>query len=199
VVIHSIRRRLLVQETCTLKTREHLKLQEKLIFARGANGDATIPDAMINTDRDSDFSLSINERIRAYLVTVVSDPQYNRFNTEPLRHTDFIAANIENKATRFRFHVLDVMCNKCRNLYGGATSTILDNLSSTALFTIGRPGFGDNLRVSRSLLVVFHRRLPLNSTVELICRVVSAGRCLTHLEAFMEIEYGKICDSCIHE
>lgn len=172
---------------------------QKLIFVRGAKGDATLPDAMIDAYRDTDFSLSVDERIRAYLVTVVADPKYNGFDTEPLRHTDFIEANIENKTTRFRFRVLDVMCNKDRNLHGGAASTIFDNLSSTALFTVGRPGFWDNLGVSRSLSVVFHRPLPLNTTVELICRVVSAGRRLTHLEAVMETEDGKICASCIHE
>ena len=154
---------------------------------------------MIDAYRDTDFSLSIDKRIRAYLVTVVSDPEYNGFDTKPLRAITFIEANVENKTTRFRFRVLDVMCNKDGNLHGGAASTIFDNLSSTALFTVGRPGFWNNLGVSRSLSVVFHRPLPLNTTVELVCRVVSAGRRLTHLEALMATKDGKICASCIHE
>jgi acyl-coenzyme A thioesterase 13 len=154
---------------------------------------------MIDAYRDTDFSLSIDERIRAYLATVVSDAEYNGFDTGPLRQTDFVEAKVEDKTTQFRFRILEFMCNKDGNLHGGAASTIFDNLSSTALFTIGRPGFWDNLGVSRFLSVVFHRPLPLNTTVELTCWVVSAGRRLTHLEAVMKTEDGKICASCIHE
>ena len=157
------------------------------------------PDAMIDAYKDTDFSLSVDERVRAYLLTVVSDPEYKGFDTKPLRAVDFIEADVQNKTTRYKFHVQDVMCNKDGNLHGGAASTIFDNLTSTALFTVGRPGFWNNLGVSRSLSVVFHRPLPLNTRIELICRVVSAGKRLTHLEAVMETEDGKICASAIHE
>ena len=172
---------------------------QKLVFTHCANGTATTSDAMIDAYRETDFDLSVDERVRAYLLTVVSDPEYNGFDTNPVRAVDFIEANVANKTTRYRFRVLDWMCNKDGNIHGGAASTMFDNLSSTALFTVGRPGFWDNLGVSRSLSVVFHRPLPLNTTVELTCRVVSAGKRLTHLEAVLETEDGKICASCIHE
>lgn len=79
---------------------------------------------MIDAYRDTDFSLSVEERIRAYLVAVVSDPEYNGFDAEPLRHTDFIETNLEDNATRFKYRVLDFMCNKDRNLHGGAASNL---------------------------------------------------------------------------
>lgn len=154
---------------------------------------------MIDAYRDTDFSLSVDERVRAYLATVVSDTNYDGYDTGPLRQTDFVKANLEDQTTEFKFRVQDFMCNKDGNLHGGAASTIFDNLSSTALFTVGKPGFWENLGVSRFLSVVFHRPLPLNTTVDLTCRVVSAGRRLTHLEAVMKTEDGKICASCIHE
>lgn len=154
---------------------------------------------MIDAYRDTDFSLSIDERVRAYLATIVSDAKYNGFDTVPLRHIEFVSADVDQKTTSFRFQVLEFMCNKDGNLHGGAASTIFDNLSSTALFTIARPGFWNNLGVSRFLSVVFHRPLPLNTTVELTCCAVSAGRRLTHLEAVMKTEDGKICASFVHE
>ena len=154
---------------------------------------------MIDAYRDTDFSLSLTERVRAYLAAMTEDRQYHGFDVQPLSHVDFIEANVETKTVRYRFRVRDFMCNKDANLHGGAASTIFDNLSSTALLTIGKPGFWNNMGVSRSLSVVYHRPLPVDATVELICRVVSAGRRLTHLEAVMETADGKIGASCIHE
>ncbi|OQV08087.1 hypothetical protein CLAIMM_12409 [Cladophialophora immunda] len=142
---------------------------------------------------------SANDRVRSYLATVTSDNNYDGYDTPVLRQVTFVGADVEQKATTFKFVVEDFMSNLDGNLHGGAASTIFDNLTSTALFTIGKPGFWDNLGVSRSLSVVFHRPLPLGTSVVLRCRVVSAGRRLTHLEAVMETANGKVCASCIHE
>ena len=117
---------------------------------------------------------SINEFFASY-ANFDYDP------TSPIWDVFDRMCDVENKTTRFRFHVQDVMCNEDGHLHSGAASTIFDNLSSTALFTVGRRGFWDNLGVSRLLSVVFHRPLPLNTPVVLLCWVVSAGKRLTHL------------------
>lgn len=154
---------------------------------------------MIDAYRGTDFSLSLEGRVQAYLTTIIADTAYDGFDSSPLRHTEFIAINAEQQTIQFKFRVLDFMCNKDGNLHGGAASTIFDNLSSTALFTIGRPGFWDNLGVTRSLSVVFHKPLPMNTSVILTSSVVSAGRRLADVQAVMKTLDGKVCATCRHE
>ncbi|OJZ80160.1 hypothetical protein ASPFODRAFT_708753 [Aspergillus luchuensis CBS 106.47] len=103
------------------------------------------PDAY----RMTDFGLSLEERIRFYQASVVADPKYSGFDTQMLRVLEYVRAHAETKTTMFQFEVADFMCNKDGVLHGGAGSTMFDNISSTSLFTIGKPGYWDNLGVSR--------------------------------------------------
>ena len=154
---------------------------------------------MVDAYRETDFSLSLEERVQAYLASIIADAAYGGFDSGPLRHTEFIVVSAEHQTIQFNFRVLEFMCNKDGNLHGGAASTIFDNLSSTALFTIGRPGFWNNLGVTRSLSVVFHRPLPMNTSVILTSSVVSAGRRLADVQAVIKTLDGKVCATCRHE
>lgn len=149
--------------------------------------------------RMTDFSLPLDDRIRAYQSSVIADPKYSGFDTPILRAARYIGADVNTKTTVFEFEVADHMCNKDGVLHGGAASTLFDNLSSTSLFTIGRPGYWDNLGVSRSLSIWFHRALSLGTKVQLIGMVVEAGTRMATVRAVMKTMDGKVCASCVHE
>jgi acyl-coenzyme A thioesterase PaaI-like protein len=53
--------------------------------------------------------------------------------------------------------VQETMCNKDGFLHGGAATTLLDNLSSTALIFIQGEGFWHNFGVTRTFTLVFHK------------------------------------------
>ena len=91
------------------------------------------------------------------------------------------------------------LCNKDGNLHGRAATTLLDNLSSTALLVIAKSGFWENMGVSRSLYVVFHMAVPSGSAIKVICSVASVGRRMATLKAEMRTEQGALCVSCVHD
>lgn len=124
----------------------------------------------------TDFTLSLDDRIRAYKASITADPTYTGFDTALLREIEYISSDPSTQTILYGFRVSDFMCNKDGNLHGGAVSTIFDNLSSTALYTISKPGFWDEFGVSRSLSVWYHRPLARGMIVRLRCRVVAAGR-----------------------
>jgi acyl-coenzyme A thioesterase 13 len=141
----------------------------------------------------------VDDRIRAYLSHVTCRPNYKGFDAEPLAQIDYVSASLSKASTTFKFTVDSSMSNMDGNLHGGAATTIFDNLTSTALFALDRPGAGDYLGVSRSLLVTFLRPLPVGTEVELVCKVVAAGKRLAQLRGAMKTIEGKVCATCIHE
>jgi acyl-coenzyme A thioesterase 13 len=154
---------------------------------------------MVDAYRQTDFSLTVDDRIRTYKACITTDAAYTGFDTALLQRVTYLASNPEKQQTTFEFQVADFMCNKDGNLHGGAASALFDNLSSTALYTIGRPGFWDNLGVTRSLSVRYHRPLPKSTTVRMICHVVAAGKRMATVAAVMETTDGKVCASCVHD
>ena len=146
-----------------------------------------------------DFTLSLHEHIEKYLASISGDPGYNGFEASLLRNVRLCESNLDRGTIVYQFDVLKDMCNKPGVLHGGAISTLFDNLSSTALFTISRPGFWHHLGVSRSLAVWFHSPLPEGVEVRLICKLVSAGRRMATVSAILEDSSGKVCASCVHE
>ncbi|KAE8420980.1 HotDog domain-containing protein [Aspergillus pseudocaelatus] len=149
--------------------------------------------------RKTDFSLPLDDRIRAYLGSVTLDTDYSGFDTHMLAAVTYVGADVEKRRTTFHFEVVDYMCNKDGVLHGGAASTLFDNLSSTSLFTIGKPGYWESLGVSRSLGVWFHHPLPTGSRVKLTCTVIEAGKRMATVRAVMETMDGIVCASCVHE
>ena len=144
-------------------------------------------------------SLVVSDRIRTYMNVMTCDPKYSGFDTQLLRRAQYIGCDLEQRMTYFKFTVEEFMSNIDGNLHGGAATTIFDNLSSTSLFTLPDLGSWDNLGVSRSLHVTFHKPLGRGAVVDLKCRVVTVGRRLAHMEATMTASNGQLCASCIHE
>jgi uncharacterized protein (TIGR00369 family) len=150
--------------------------------------------------RSTDFSLTIHQRIQAYFRSCTDTERYEGFETLPLQQVTFVSHSEVLQQVVYRLVVPKSLCNKDAQLHGGAATTLLDNLSSTALFTIARPGFWDNMGVSRSLYVVFHRAVTAGSKVQVICSVATAGRSMASLRAEMRMEeQGLLCVSCVHE
>lgn len=150
--------------------------------------------------RSTDLSLTIPERIEACFRSVTTSSEYHGFETFPLQQVRFLSFSEETRSTTYSLTVPLALCNKDSNLHGGAATTLLDNLSSTALYTIQRSGFWDNLGVSRSLYVVFHRAVPAGTKVRIVCSVSAAGRRMGTLRAEMFTEQdGLLCASCVHE
>jgi acyl-coenzyme A thioesterase 13 len=148
--------------------------------------------------RSTDFSLSVPGRINAYYASVTADSSYSGFDVHPLSLCTISSISPTTSTVTWSFTVPPSLCNKDGNLHGGAASTIFDNLSSTALFTIGRPGYWDNLGVTRFLAVSYFRPIPVGTKVMLECEVVSAGRRMAQVRGTMRCD-GKVCASCLHE
>jgi len=149
--------------------------------------------------RSTDFSLTIEERIKAYYASVTADSSYSGFDVHPLSLCILSSISPTTQTVIWTFTVPSSLCNKDNNLHGGAAATIFDNLSSTALFTIGKPGFWDNLGVTRFLAVTFFRPMKEGTEVVLECEVVAAGKRMAQVRRMMRIKGGKVCASCLHE
>lgn len=148
----------------------------------------------------TDFNLTLPERVQAYLKSVDGRSNCSGFETGPLQQVTFLSHSQTSKQVRYRVTIPHSLCNKDGNLHGGAATTILDNLSSTALFTVARPGFWENMGVSRSLHVTFLKSVPAGSLVEVTCSVIAAGRQMASLRAEMRNGVdGKLCVLCAHD
>ena len=149
--------------------------------------------------RSTNFSLSIEERIKAYHRAVTTDASFSGFDVHPISLCTLSSISPTTQSTTWTFKVRPSICNKDGNLHGGAAATIFDNLSSTALFTIGRPGFWNNLGVTRFLAVSYFRPVPEGTEVVLECEVVSAGKRMAQVRGTMSNKEGKVCASCLQE
>lgn len=138
-------------------------------------------------------------RVRQYLAHVVSRAEYQGFDVRPLSRVKFISLSPTQSCTKFEFIVDENMSNLDGNLHGGAATTIFDNLTSTALFTLDGISSWDALGVTRSLTVTFLRPLPLGASVELSCEVVAKGKKMALLKGTMRTVQGKLCAVCVHD
>ncbi len=146
-----------------------------------------------------DPSLSLEERIRALLLYLVGDPQSMDFGTLGAGGVELLSASQDSQSVRYMFTVVPKLCNTGGFLHGGAASTLLDTLTSTALLTIAKPGYWDMLGVSRTLTVTFLRPLPLGTEVLVDCEVVAVGKSMASLKGTMKTADGKVCITCIHD
>ena len=152
-----------------------------------------MPPTMANKD----FSLPPAERIRDFLDTTSSHPTYEGWDKSVLKEIKLTDAKAGR--TEFEFTITKPMCNAMDILHGGCATTILDVLTSTALLTIGKPGFLDSPSVSRTLTVSFLRAIPVGTRVKVVNEVQQAGRSFTNLTGTIQTLDGKVCVSCVHD
>lgn len=149
--------------------------------------------------RSTDFRLSHSDRVKAYLSSITMDTNYDGFERRLLQHVRPLEVDKELGQTLYVLTVQDFMSNKDGNLHGGAAATLMDNLSSTALIMIQRPGFWDNFGITRSIAVIYHRAMPQGAKLLIRCEVLGAGQKMATVRAVIEDENGMIHASCVHE
>ncbi|KAK5258499.1 hypothetical protein LTR20_005093 [Exophiala xenobiotica] len=125
---------------------------------------------------DSFLKLSIPDRVLALHAEITKDPNFFGFDTHTLKDTNISLISASPNRTTWEMDVPSHLCNKSANLHGGAAATLLDNLTSTALMTIARPGFLDGGHVSRTITMSYLRPVPKGSHVTVDCEVQAAGR-----------------------
>lgn len=121
------------------------------------------------------LSSSVFDRVQAFLLEISTNSAYRGFEKRLFEHVHLHEEPLDTTVLTYSFVIQDFMCNKDDVLHDGAATTVLDNLSSTALFTIQRPAFWQNFGVSRSINVTFHRAVPRGTPVKIKCRVIAAG------------------------
>jgi acyl-coenzyme A thioesterase 13 len=110
-----------------------------------------------------------------------------------------ISASAETASVVYEVTIENFLCNVGKTLHGGAAATILDHLTSTALFTISKPGFLDRGIFSRTLIVTYLRPVPMGTKAIVEAEVVSAGRTLANVRGVIKTPDGKPCATCIHD
>lgn len=139
----------------------------------------------------------IRERVQALSDAIVNDPNFNGFDTYALRGSVSLV-DVRPSFTRWEMEIGSHLCNKTGNLHGGAAATILDNLTSTALLTIAKPGFLDGGHVSRTITMSYLRPVPMGSKVTIDCEVQAAGRNTANILGKVFLD-GKLCVTCVHD
>lgn len=147
----------------------------------------------------ADFlKLSIRERVLALERAIVHDPDSDGFDTNALRPANLQLIEVEPNKVVWTLEVGPHLCNKSGNLHGGAAATLLDNLTSTALLTIARPGFLDGGHVSRTITMTYLRPVPMGSKVTVVSEVQAAGRNTASILGKVFLN-GKLCVTCVHD
>jgi acyl-coenzyme A thioesterase 13 len=152
-----------------------------------------------NTALLLDSSLPLEKRMKTLLFSLIDDPENRGFDSVGSGIIELLSVSQDTQSVHYAFTVLPKLCNRGRNLHGGAATTIFDILTSTAMLTIAKPGYWDMLGVSRTLTVSFLRPLPLGTKVFVDCEVVAAGKNLAHLKGIMKTADGKVCITCTHD
>jgi acyl-coenzyme A thioesterase 13 len=159
---------------------------------------ATKPSALKGVLGNPDLRMNPMQLCQAVHDDLTTDPDYIGFDLLGLKQCSLISASRETQSTVWELNVNAALCNKAGNLHGGAAATILDNLTSTALLTIAKPGFLDAGHVSRTLTTTYLRPVP-PGVYRVESEVVSAGRTLAHVRGFIKTMDGKVCVSCTHD
>ena len=156
------------------------------------------PPALAGILSNPDLSQTPHARCLAVHEALTTDPTYTGFDRLVLTQCRLLSASASSQSTVFEFTVTPPLCNKGGYLHGGAAATILDNLTSTALLTIARPGFLDAGHVSRTLTVTYLKPVP-PGVYRVESEVVSAGKTLAHVRGSIVTLEGKVCVSCTHD
>jgi acyl-coenzyme A thioesterase 13 len=110
-----------------------------------------------------------------------------------------ISASAETASVVYEVTIEHFLCNVGKTLHGGAAATILDHLTSTALFTISKPGFLDRGMFTRTLTVTYLRPVPMGTKAIVEAEVVSAGRTLANVRGVIKTPDGRPCVTCVHD
>ena len=156
------------------------------------------PSALLGVLQNPDLTQTPYDRCLAVHTSLTTDPSYIGFDKSCLQQCTLLSASSTTQSTVYTLTVTPTLCNKAGNLHGGAAATILDNLTSTALLTIARPGFLDAGHVSRTLTTTYLRPVP-PGVYRVESEVVSAGKSLAHVRGAIVTMDGKVCVSCTHD
>ncbi|KAK2734544.1 hypothetical protein FQN57_001649 [Myotisia sp. PD_48] len=139
---------------------------------------------------------TLEERASMFVNRVTLN-SFNGWDKEVLRGMKVISA--QPGRTEFEFTVTDAMCNPNGMLHGGCSATILDILSTTALYTAD--GEKGDLRrsLSRTLSLTYLRPIAPGTRVRVVNKLVHAGKSLTSLSARIQTLDGKVCVTCVHD
>lgn len=148
--------------------------------------------------RESFLKMSVRDRVLALQAQIVADPEFFGFDTYALKDTNATLIEAEPNKTVWEMDIGSHLCNKSGNLHGGAAATILDNLTSTALITISKPGFLDGGHVSRTITMSYLRPVPQGSRVRIECENQAAGRHTANIVGKLYLN-GKLCVTCVHD
>lgn len=141
--------------------------------------------------------LSIKDKVLALQQAISKDPDYEGFDTLALQGGVSLLVAEPNR-TVWEMPVTSRLCNKSGNLHGGAAATIMDNLTSTALITISKPGFLDAGHVSRTITMTYLRPVPKGSTARIECDVQAAGKNTANVVGKLYVD-GKLAVTCVHD
>ncbi|OAL33171.1 hypothetical protein AYO20_07488 [Fonsecaea nubica] len=147
----------------------------------------------------ADFlALPLRDRVLRLEKEVLDDPEYFGFDTHSLRNANLELLDAQPNFVKWSLDVGSELCNKSGNLHGGASATLLDNLTSTALLTIARPGFLDGGHVSRTITMSYLRPVPMGSKAIVDCEVQAAGRNTANIVGKIYVN-DKLCVTCVHD
>lgn len=147
-----------------------------------------------------DFCLSAEDRVRTLAAAYIENASKEAWDGRLMRECcKLISASAESASVVYEVTIDHFLCNVGKTLHGGAAATILDHLTSTALFTISKPGFLDRGMFSRTLTVTFLRPVPMGTRAIVEAEVVSAGTTLANVRGVIKTPDGKPCVTCIHD
>ncbi|KIW19105.1 hypothetical protein PV08_03397 [Exophiala spinifera] len=149
-------------------------------------------------EREEFYKMNVRERVLALEAQIVADPEFFGFDTYALRDSNSVLVEAEPNKTVWELDIGSHLCNKSGNLHGGAAATLLDNLTSTALVTIAKPGFLDGGHVSRTITMTYLRPVPKGSRVRVECETQAAGRNTANIVGKIYLN-GKLCVTCVHD
>lgn len=144
------------------------------------------------------LSLPIKERVASLASEIIADSDFFGFDTYALRSSSVKLLDAQPNTTKWEMSIPSHLCNKSGNLHGGAAATLLDNMTSTALLTIAKPGFLDAGHVSRTITMSYLRPVPMGSRITIECEVQAAGKNTANIVGKIFLN-GKLCVTCVHD
>jgi acyl-coenzyme A thioesterase 13 len=155
----------------------------------------------MSSKRDSynnpDLSLSLEDRVKALGNSIAADPDYVGFDKAALNGVKLV--KVEPGHIEWEMTILPTHANKSGNLHGGCAATILDNVTSTTLLTIAKPGSFDGAQVSRTITMSYLRPVPIGTKVKIECEVIAGGKNTANLWGAIKTMDGKTCVTCVHD
>lgn len=149
---------------------------------------------------EPDMSLPIEDRVRGILDVYINTAPQGLWDTR-LRHEciAFISASTSPPSVVYELSVEPYLCNAGEILHGGCASTILDFVTSSALFTMAKPGCFNRLGLSRTFTLTYLRPIPKGTRVRVEAEVVSAGKTMVNVKGVIKTLDGKVCTTCVHD